>query len=79
MPVTSWFFTVAISGARSVVGDLEAIGLRRLAITWQFFFPMVLHRTLRRPKTSKTLEDMAARTGLTARFGSPAILVAARI
>lgn len=58
--------------------NLEGIGLRRLAITRQFFFPMVLHRTLKRPKTSMRLENMAARAGLTDRFGSPAILLAAR-
>lgn len=39
----------------------------------QFFFPMVLHRTLKYPKLSAFLETAARLTGLTAAFGSPVI------
>lgn len=44
----------------------------------QFFFPMVLHRAMKNPKLSQTLEKMAKVCGLTRYFGSPVILLARR-
>lgn len=40
----------------------------------QFFWPMVLHRRLKLPAVSRTLENMARGLGLTERFGSPVIV-----
>lgn len=39
----------------------------------QFFFPMVLHRTMRCRPLSAALEGLARATGLTRRWGSPVI------
>ncbi len=44
----------------------------------QFFWPMVLHRMLKRPGISRTLEAPARWLGLTALFGSPVVLEARR-
>lgn len=46
--------------------------------TGQFVFPMVLHRTLRRPRVSTALERAMQLCGLTDRVGSPVILRAVR-
>ena len=40
----------------------------------QYFWPMVLHRVLARPKLSAALEGLSRRLGLTGYFGSPVIL-----
>lgn len=57
---------------------LEGAELERTAMTRQFFLPMALHRTLNRQALSRSAEMVAARMGLTRRFGSPAILLAER-
>jgi len=44
----------------------------------QFFWPMVLHRMLKRPALSRALEAPARWLGLTALFGSPVVLEARR-
>ncbi len=44
----------------------------------QFFWPMVLHRMLKRPRISRALEAPARWLGLTALFGSPVVLEARR-
>lgn len=44
----------------------------------QFALPMVIHRTLKRPKLSSFLEDGLRLTGLTRWFGSPVILKVSR-
>ena len=40
----------------------------------EFFLPMVLHRIMKTPRLSHTLERAFRRIGLTARWGSPVIL-----
>ncbi|WFB37304.1 methyltransferase domain-containing protein [Kiritimatiellota bacterium B12222] len=44
----------------------------------QFFWPMVLHRMLKNPKISRTIEAPARWLGLNALFGSPVVLEARR-
>lgn len=44
----------------------------------QFFWPMVLHRMLKRPGLSRALETLPRLIGLTALFGSPVVLEARR-
>ncbi|MCC5843627.1 MAG: class I SAM-dependent methyltransferase [Verrucomicrobia bacterium] len=44
----------------------------------QFFWPMVLHRMLKRPGLSRALESVPRVLGLTALFGSPVVLEARR-
>jgi 2-polyprenyl-3-methyl-5-hydroxy-6-metoxy-1,4-benzoquinol methylase len=51
-----------------------AVGARRP----QFFFPLVLHRALRARRLSAAMETAAARVFLTAAFGSPVLVRAAR-
>lgn len=42
----------------------------------QFFFPMVLHRSLKNPGISRALENLASVLGLTKLLGSPLIFLA---
>lgn len=44
----------------------------------QFFWPMVLHRMLKRPALSRALETLPRLLGLTALLGSPVVLEARR-
>lgn len=44
----------------------------------QFFWPMVLHRMLKRPGLSRALESLPRVLGLTALLGSPVVLEASR-
>lgn len=44
------------------------------AVRKQFFFPMGLHRAMKRPRVSKFLEYCASSCGLTRLFGSPVII-----
>ncbi len=57
----------------------RAAGLRPVARRPQFFFPMALHRALRRAPLSRALEGMAAALGLTRALGSPVIARAERV
>jgi SAM-dependent methyltransferase len=57
---------------------LTGHGFRHLSARPQFFWPMALHRGLRRPVTSRGLEGLARGLGLTKLLGSPVILRAAR-
>ena len=56
------------------IGDaFAAQGFDLRARRPQFFFPMVLHRALRQPWLSASLEATAGAFGLTALFGSPVL------
>jgi len=44
----------------------------------QFFMPMVVHRTLKRPKLSSTVESVCRQIGLTRTLGSPVMLKLSR-
>jgi hypothetical protein len=58
---------------------LHAIGFGPVQNRRQLFLPMVVHRTLGRAGISESLEASFAHLGLTALFGSPAMLLAKRI
>lgn len=58
---------------RAVAAAFEARGFREEAVIRQFFWPLVLHRMLKRRGLSERLEAAARRAGWTARAGSPAI------
>jgi hypothetical protein len=53
-------------------------GFRKAGRYAEFFLPMVLHRKLKTPGLSSTLEGLFRATGLTGIFGSPVILKLAR-
>ena len=55
---------------------LDQCGFAGREVRPQFFFPMVIHRALKRPGLSRGLETGAASLGLTRKFGSPVILLA---
>jgi SAM-dependent methyltransferase len=59
---------------RQVRTALRLAGARPADAVGQFFFPMVVHRALRRAAWSRTLERAAARMGLSAAFGSPRVV-----
>ena len=61
-----------------VTEALRATGLPAQRSARQFAWPMVLHRTLRAPALSRTLEALARALGLTARLGSPVLMLALR-
>ncbi len=56
-----------------IVSAFEAQGFREEAVIRQFFWPLVIHRMLKRRGLSERLETVARRVGWTARAGSPAI------
>ena len=56
--------------------EAEGFAVRRHP---QFFWPMVLHRMLKRPGISKFLEALARPIALTRFFGSPVVLEARRV
>jgi ubiquinone/menaquinone biosynthesis C-methylase UbiE len=58
---------------------LARCGFEIASLEKQFFLPMAVHRLLRRPGLSRTLESRARRLGLTAALGGPALLLAERI
>jgi ubiquinone/menaquinone biosynthesis C-methylase UbiE len=58
---------------REIVAAFEAQGFREEAVIRQFFWPLVIHRMLKRRALSERLEAVARRAGWTARAGSPAI------
>jgi SAM-dependent methyltransferase len=57
---------------------LRELGFARQALEKQFFLPMVVHRTLKRPSVSAQLETCSRWLGLTHTFGGPVILLAER-
>ncbi len=59
---------------REIAGAFHACGFRRRRRAGQFFWPMVLHRALRRPACSRALEWLPGIIGLTRLWGSPIIL-----
>ena len=62
-----------------VAAVFAGLGFREEAVVRQFFWPLVLHRLLKRRAWSERLEGLARRAGWTARAGSPAISKMTRI
>ncbi len=60
--------------------EVEAVftglGMRVAGVARQFALPMALHRALKRPGVSRSLEGMAERAGSTRRIGSPILMLA---
>lgn len=52
----------------------QACGFKRIDRFPEFFFPMVVHRVLKSPKLSSTIEHICQIVGLTSILGSPIIL-----
>jgi len=65
-------------GHDEIARELERSGFAVAGRRAQFFWPMVLHRMLDRPRLSAALESPARGLGLTALFGSPTLLRAER-
>lgn len=59
---------------QEIINEFQNHGFRVERKIPQFFFPMVLHRKLKLPVLSATLEGMTRIFGLTKLFGSPTIL-----
>ena len=57
-----------------IIDAFEKSGFRLSTQQNQFFFPMAIHRLLKWPGFSETVEKLAAALGLIAFFGSPAIV-----
>jgi len=70
--------TYALFHHREVREVFEQHGFTVTARHPQFFWPMVLHRMVKRPGISRFLEGGARLTGLTRLFGSPVVLEARR-
>ncbi|MBK8970398.1 MAG: methyltransferase domain-containing protein [Hahellaceae bacterium] len=62
-----------------LIAAFEANGFRQVSRVGQFFFPMAVHRALKKPKVSALLEKMARILGLQAIFGSPVIAAFERV
>ena len=67
-------FTTKIIGDTCLPLGFAPSGCQR-----QFFWPMVLHRTLKAPKISAALESVCRVIGLTHALGSPVVLKLSRI
>lgn len=63
---------------RELSSELSTLGFPNQSSARQFFFPMGMHRALKRPVLSRCAEGTARSLGLTSLFGSPVILCAAR-
>lgn len=64
---------------KEIIASFEANGFRARTLRKQFFWPMVIHRMLNKPGASRFLEAVPRYLGLTAIWGSPAILLAERV
>lgn len=58
---------------QDILNFYKSIGWHQTLRYAQFFWPMVLHRTLGKPKASSTLEQLPRVSGLTRLLGSPVI------
>lgn len=64
---------------REITSVIEKAGFKVEAQIGQFFFPMALHRMLKKPRISQMLEGLAGVFGIRKSFGSPIILKATRL
>ncbi len=70
-------FTVI--GVDEMSAELERHGFRLVRLERQFVLPISLHRKLKSPEFSRSVEGLLDRFGLTESLGSPAVLLAERI
>lgn len=61
-----------------IVAELDALGFDMRLAVGQFVVPMVIHRHLRLPALSRTMERLGERIGLHPRMGNPVLLLASR-
>lgn len=66
--------TYRIFTTRELAREFRAHGFVPTGLRKQFFFPMGVHRALRTPWLSRSLETLARVCGLTRLFGSPVII-----
>ncbi len=71
--------TYRIFSSWEVRREFKRNGYRLESVTYQFFFPMGLHRALKSPTLSRRLESIARGLGLTWLFGSPAVAKFVRV
>ncbi|MFN2432375.1 MAG: class I SAM-dependent methyltransferase [Gemmatimonadota bacterium] len=62
-----------------VADALRESGFQVRSVRREFSLPMALHRRLRSPVVSHSLEAALGRAGVTRRFGAPALLLAERV
>ena len=63
---------------RELTGQFRRLGFSRIRTKAEFFWPMALHRVLRRRSLSVMLEAVPRAAGLTDRMGGPVLLGAER-
>ena len=61
-----------------ITNEFSESGFSRVTFEPQFFFPMVVHRTINNVKLSKSIESISKFFGLTYLFGSPIIIMATK-
>ncbi len=66
--------TYTLFSRRELSDELRANHFESPVFRPEFFVPMVIHRKLKNPAISKTLEFISQHTGLIKKFGSPIIL-----
>ncbi len=59
---------------KELIKEFNKYGFKETGYKPQFFFPMALHRFIKKASLSKSLEKIALTMGLTKVFGSPVIL-----
>lgn len=63
---------------KQIAKEFLACGFSQITLEPQFFFPMVIHRTINNKKFSEGIENISKFIRLTYLFGSPIILMAAK-
>lgn len=66
--------TFLLFSRRDIRRELDKNGFGQPILKPEFFFPMVVHRTLRKVSISKAMESIAQCLVLTSMFGSPIII-----
>ena len=66
--------TYTLFSRREIATRLKANGFSAPVLKPEFFMPMVIHRKLKSPRISRSMETVFRYTGLTALLGSPIIV-----
>ncbi len=66
--------TFTLFSRDQLVGEFSRQGFMRPVFKPEFFIPMVVHRKLKKPAVSKSLESFCRTIGLTGLLGSPILL-----
>lgn len=71
--------TFLLFSRSEIARELKRNDFEDLRYEPEFFFPMVLHRKLKRPRLSKGLEALSTAFGLRQTFGSPIVVRSSRL